>query len=144
MPAGLMELHDLGRRVHDRGGEQEVRFLLHDAERALPAWHEGRLRVLPWGCRRGEGKGLPCTAWTRLATVEAGGWAHAQPEEVVIPATLCLDRGVWYRTREGVRGLLVCDSEGTARVYVLVEPASHYYRTMTRSEWMPALVGERI
>jgi hypothetical protein len=29
-------------------------------------------------------------------------------------------------------------------VYVICEPASHYYAIMTRSAWMPVLVGERI
>jgi hypothetical protein len=31
-----------------------------------------------------------------------------------------------------------------AVAYPLVEPASHYYRVMTRGAWMPVLVGERI
>jgi hypothetical protein len=29
-------------------------------------------------------------------------------------------------------------------VYVLCEPATRYYRVMTRSERMPVLIGERI
>jgi hypothetical protein len=30
-------------------------------------------------------------------------------------------------------------------VYVVCEPASHYYQIMTRrSRWMPVLIGERI
>jgi hypothetical protein len=144
LPVAFIEAHNLERRVQDRGGEKDVQFLLGDAERVLPVWHGGRLRLLPWGCRRGEGGGLPCTAWTRLATVEAGKWKHARPEEVLIPTTLCLDRVVWYRVREGVRGLLARDRDGAERVYVLVEPSTHYYRVMTRSDWMPALVGEQI
>jgi hypothetical protein len=63
---------------------------------------------------------------------------------VVIPATMGLDRGVWFRVREGVRGVVARDESGRPVVYVLVEPASHYYQVMTRSEWMPSLVGERI
>jgi hypothetical protein len=55
-----------------------------------------------------------------------------------------LDRGVWLRVREGIRGVVVRDDRGHAVVYVLVEPATHYYRVMTRSEWMPSLVGELI
>ena len=54
-----------------------------------------------------------------------------------------LDRGVWFRVREGVRGVVVRDESGGPVVYVLCEPATHYYQVMTRSEWMPALVGER-
>ena len=40
--------------------------------------------------------------------------------------------------------MLVSDEGGAARVYLVCEPASHYYAVMTRSEWMPVLIGERI
>jgi hypothetical protein len=33
---------------------------------------------------------------------------------------------------------------GEPVAYVIVEPASHYYRVMTRSRWMPVLVGQTI
>jgi hypothetical protein len=140
----LIEQHGLQRRVHDRGGEPEVRFLLADRERVLPVWLDGRLQIARWGNRRGQSPGLPCTAWARLATLEAGGWAELGAAEVVIPAALGLDRGVWFQIREGVRGLAVSDEHGRPVVYVLCEPASHYYAVMTRSDWMPLLVGEDI
>jgi hypothetical protein len=38
----------------------------------------------------------------------------------------------------------VRDERGVPAVYVLVEPATHYYQVMTRSGWMPSLVGELI
>jgi hypothetical protein len=44
----------------------------------------------------------------------------------------------------GLRAVVVRDERGAPAVYPLVEPASHYYRVMTRSAWMPALVGERL
>jgi hypothetical protein len=144
LPRSLIDRHDLRRRVHDRGGEPEVQFLLRDAERLLPVWHEGRLMLTYWGCRRGESRHLPCTAWTRRATVEAGTWVAWGSAPVLVPATLGLDRGVWYRVRQGVQGVLAEDEHGQARVYVVCEPASHYYHMMTRSDWMPVLVGERI
>jgi hypothetical protein len=144
LPRALLEAHGLGRRVHERGGEREVQFLLRDAAPLLPVWYGGQLEVLRWGNRRGESRALPCTNWTWLATVEAGGWAGCEAEEIVIPATLGLDGGIWFRIREGVRGVLVHDEEGRPRVYVLCEPASHYYRIMTRSDWMPCLVGQHI
>jgi hypothetical protein len=46
--------------------------------------------------------------------------------------------------RQGPRGVLVQDERGEARVYVVCEPASHSYAVMTRSAWMPVLIGERI
>jgi hypothetical protein len=48
------------------------------------------------------------------------------------------------RIRQGVRAVAVWDERGLLRAYPLVEPATHYYRIMTRSDWMPCLVGERI
>ena len=70
--------------------------------------------------------------------------APLRAEPAVIPATLALDGGVWYKVRQGVRGVAVRDERGGVVVYPLVEPASHYYEVMTRSPWMPVLVGERI
>jgi hypothetical protein len=62
---------------------------------------------------------------------------------VDVPATLGLENGVWFQVRQGVRGLLVRDEGKVARIYLVCEPASYYYRVMTRSEWMPVLIGER-
>jgi len=144
LPLELIQRHGLRGRVHERGGEWEVQFLYRHAPRWLPVWHEGRLRVVRWGCRRGESRVLPCTGWTWQATVAAGGWAWCQAEPVDIPATLALERGIWYHVRQGLRGLLVADEHGVATAYIICEPASHYYEVMTRSRWMPVLIGERI
>jgi hypothetical protein len=38
----------------------------------------------------------------------------------------------------------VRDEKGVESAYMLCEPASHYYKVMTRSDRMPVLVGERI
>jgi hypothetical protein len=63
---------------------------------------------------------------------------------VDVPASLLLESGVWYAVWQGARGLLVRDEREEARVYVICEPASHYYAVMVRSAWMPVLIGERI
>ena len=52
--------------------------------------------------------------------------------------------GVWYRVKEGLRGLLVQDRAGDPVVFVVCEPATRYYQVMTRAEWTPQLVGEVI
>jgi hypothetical protein len=57
---------------------------------------------------------------------------------------LGLDQGIWYRILHGVQGAVVHDEPGRPRVYIVCNPASHYYRTKTRSDWMPTLVGEQI
>jgi hypothetical protein len=143
LPLEMLEQDDLRRRIHERGGEREVQFLFRDHTPILPVWHEGQLQLMAWGNRRRESRRLPCTGWTWLATVEAGGWSCCQAEPIDIPATMGLENGVWYQVRQGIRGLLVRDEQGTPRVYMICEPASYYYRVMTRSHWMPVLIGER-
>ena len=136
--------HGLTRRVHDRLGVLEVQFLAREAERILPVMIGGELRILRWGNRRGESASLPLTLWTQQATVEAGGWKDANVEEVIIPAAFGVDGGIWFAMKTGVRGLVVADEKNERRVYVICEPASNYYSTMTKSEWMPALVDQQI
>jgi hypothetical protein len=114
LPLELIARHGLERRICDRGGEREVQFLFSDAERILPVWRDGQLEVLRWGNRRGESAQLPCTAWTQIDTVEYGGWGGRPVEPAIIPATMGLDKGVWYCIRQGIRGLLVHD-EGESR-----------------------------
>jgi hypothetical protein len=144
VPLVLIEQGHLEPRRYERGGEAELQFLFRDAERLLPVWHEGRLQLLRWGNRRGESRALPLTGWARLETFEGSGWGRWRPVEVFIPATLGLDGRVWYGIRQRLRGLLVRDETGLLRVYPLVEPSSHSYKVMTRADWMPCPVQERI
>jgi hypothetical protein len=51
---------------------------------------------------------------------------------------------VWFLVEQGVRGLLVPDERGIAVVYMVCQPASHYYQIMTRSRRMPVLIDQRI
>jgi hypothetical protein len=145
IPLGLIDRHGLRRCIYDRGGEHELQFLFADADRLLPVWRDGRLEILRWGNRRGESPRLPCTAWIQRETVKGDGWGGRAVEPVVIPATMGLDKGIWYHLRQGIRGVVVQDKRGCPRVYVVFEPSSHYYQIMTSgSQWMPVLIGERI
>jgi hypothetical protein len=143
-PELVIARNGLERRVHERGGERELRFMYRDRRPRLPIWREGRLQVVRWGNARGQSQILPTTGWTWQSTVAEGCWRNLQPVSVDIPATLGMDRGVWFRIRQGIRGLLVPDERGCAVVYMICEPASHYYHVMTRSNRMPVLIGERI
>ena len=145
LPAEVVEGDALAGRVYARGGgEKEARFYYRAEPPLLPVWLDGRLQLARWGCRRRGDKALPPTGWTWVSTVEAGRWAGMRPERVDVPATYCLAGGVWTRLKEGVRGLLVRDRAGAAVVYMLCEPATRYYRVMTRCEWMPVFIGEVI
>ena len=112
LPVGTVGRHGLQRRVYDRGGELEVRFLLaDDASECCPS---GRRRAAdrPLGQSPRPESFPALTAWTSWETVEAGGWGAHGPEPVVVPATLGLDLGVWFSVREGVRGVAVLDERG--------------------------------
>ena len=65
--------HGLTHSVYDRLGVLEVQFLARDADRLLPVMIDGELLMLRWGNRQDESASLPCSLWTKLATVEAGG-----------------------------------------------------------------------
>ena len=137
-PLGLSE--QLRPLVHERGGELEVRFMRRARVPLLPVWHCGQLRTVQWGSSSGR---LPKSGLTWQRTIDDGGWVPYRAESIEIRASLGLDGGVWYRIRQGIRGLLVETPQETA-AYLVVEPASYYYRVMTRRESMPVLIGERI
>jgi hypothetical protein len=144
LPTDLIEGHRLERCGFERGGEPEIWFLWRDRRPRLPVWRDGRLQVVRWGNGRGQSKALPRGGWTWLETIEGGGWRGTGAIPVDIPVTFALERGVWYRVRQGIRGLLVPDEWGAAVAYMVCEPSSHYYRVMTRSDRMPVLIDERI
>jgi hypothetical protein len=139
LPTELIGRHGLYRRSYDRGGEREVQFLFRDRKPRLPVWRDGRLQIVRWGNTRGQSRFLPRTGWTWLSTIREGGWQNSRAILVDIPATLALERGVWFRVRQEIRGLLVPDERGIAVAYMICEPASHYYQVMTRSDRMPVL-----
>ncbi|HET6574530.1 MAG TPA: hypothetical protein VFG68_13060 [Fimbriiglobus sp.] len=142
LPVTLAE--GLADRVHTRGGESEVRFHWRAVPALLAVWWDGRLQIIRWGNRDRRERKLPPTGWTWRATVEAGRWAHMSPEPVDVPATYGFANGVWFRVQQGMRGLLVRDRGGVPAVYLVCEPATRYYKVMTRAEWMPTLIGEVI
>jgi hypothetical protein len=143
VPTELMGRFRLGRRVHVCGGQEEIRFLLRDHSPRLPVWRDGRLLVVRWGNTRRQSRILPPGGWTWLRDIQAGAWKNLPAESVVIPASSAFEGGVWYHVREGLRGVLVPDERGWAVCYVVCEPATVYYRNMTRSERMPVFIGER-
>ncbi len=101
LPTELIGRHGLERRVHERGGEREVRFLYRDRRPRLPVWRDGRLQVVRWGNGRGQSRFLPRTGLDLAGDAPGGGWRGSGAIPVDIPATLGLERGVWYRDPPG-------------------------------------------
>ncbi|MCY2934923.1 MAG: hypothetical protein WCJ40_06230 [Planctomycetota bacterium] len=144
LPVSMRDLPEIRRRIYERGGEPEVRFMYDDRQPVLPVWKDGGLELVWWGNGRGRSRCLPRTGWTWKATIEQGGWGGSAPGLVRIVATLGLEKGIWYRVRQGMHGLLVVDEQAREAVYMICEPATHYYQVMTRSSRMPALLEEQI
>ena len=145
LPETLIQRHRLGERIARRDPEsgREVQFLYRHPRPILPVWIDRQLCIVEWGSRD-RSQPLPRTGWCRVEDVESGLWQQLQPDRVHIPALLALERGVWFVVEEGIQGLLVRDRQHRPHVYILTEPASYYYRIMTRNSWMPVLLGRRI
>ncbi|MBN2577481.1 MAG: hypothetical protein JXB10_00630 [Pirellulales bacterium] len=152
--------------LREPGVSREVRFLYRDPRPELPVWHDARLMIYAWGNFQANpkpqedrhsclsqpdrnvwppGNRLPRTGWCRQEDVEAGIWQPLRPVPVEIPATLGWEKGVWFLVPEGgLRGVLVRDAGGRPHVYLLTQPASHYYQIMTRSPRMPVFLGRQM
>ena len=66
------------------------------------------------------------------------------PETVEILANFGLERGVWFQIREGIQGAIIHDQHEQPCVYMLLQPASHYYQVMTGYHREPVFLGEQI
>lgn len=140
----LVAHHKLERRRHERGGEAEYRFHYRDRVPLLPVWYAGQLRIMRWGNRGGKSQGLPRTGWTWQETVANGGWQGVELYPVDILATVGYEGGFWYRVPQGIQGIVAIDAQGEPVVYMLCQPATHYYQVMTRSKREPVFTGPQI
>lgn len=144
LPLTLIDEFSLADRIHERGGEKEIRFYWQASPTLLPVWLHGRLQIVRWGNKDRDERKLPPTAWTWQETIEEGKWSELAPEPVVIPASFGLMNGVWFKVQQGMRGLLVHDREENPVVFMVCEPSTRYYQVMTRADWMPRLIDEVI
>lgn len=143
----LFEEYELARRISTRGSDtqEELHFMYTDPIVQLPVIHDGQLVIYEWGNRGGaKVSKLPATGWCRLESIEAGKWRWLKPEKVIIPADFGLEKSVWFQIHEGLEGVVVRDEQQKPHIYMLTQPASHYYEVMTRHERMPILVNQEI
>ena len=144
LPEALLQKQQHRIILRGPGVSREVRFLYRDPRPELPAWHDCQFSIYPWGNRLPSCR-LPPTGWCRREDLDAGLWQHLHPVAVEIPATLGLEKGVWFLVPEGgLRGVLVRDEHGQPHIYLLTQPASHYYQIMTRSPRMPVFLGRQM
>ena len=140
---GIVGDMSMQERFRIREGQKEIYFLLSDPERVLPVYVSGGTQVVQWGARRAQWKRLPPAACRRWEDLEVGRLNVWNPEPVVISASRAMDNVIWFDVVQGVHAVAVRDGQATV-VPPRLEPASHYYRGMTGSEWMPCLVRQRL
>lgn len=144
VPDALIEAYDITTTVRGPEATPEVQFRYQDKTPRLPVHLDGQLQLVPWGNRDDKRSRLPRTGWARIESIEEGRWQWLRPIKVAIPASYGLEKGVWYAIFEGMEGVLVYDEQKRPHVYMLTQPASHYYQVMTRHERMPILIGDQI
>ena len=142
----LFEMYELQQRIATRGevAQPELHFMYTDPVVQLPVIHHGEIEIYEWGNRGNKESKLPRTGWCRQESLEAGKWRWLRPEPLEIPADFGLEKGVWFQIQRGLRGILVHDEQDRPHVYMLTQPASHYYQTMTKHERMPLLIDQEI
>ena len=142
----LFEQYELAQRITTRGADsqQELHFMYTDPVVQLPVIDGGEIVIHEWGNRGNKESKLPRTGWCRTESLKAGKWRWLSPEKVVIPADFGLEKGVWFTIEQGLEGVVVHDEQERPHVYMLTQPASHYYQTMTRHDRMPILIGQEI
>ena len=145
LPSAMIERHGLQERLISRGeqAEPEIQFFYRNRSPLLPVWYGDELRVFRWGSPS-RGSPLPRRPVIGHEALHDGEFRELEPEQIEIPATFGMDRGIWYPVREGVQGVMVRDRDGSPVVYVVTRQATHYYQVMTRNTREPILIGETI
>ncbi len=147
IPNELIKKYRLEDRIVKRqeGAEEEIHFQFYRSPMALiPAYYGGQLDIFEWGNRSNKTTKLPKTGWCRTESLEQGKWKYFYPEEIDIPASFGLEKGVWFQITEGMKGILVKDEADKPHIYMLTKPASHYYEVMTRHDREPIFIGNSI
>ncbi|MCA9067564.1 MAG: hypothetical protein KDA84_01490 [Planctomycetaceae bacterium] len=142
LPESLWKaIPNLENRLHRRSehAEPEIWFLVRDRVPLLPVLWDGQMQLVRWG-RPGPNQSR---IWQcPREDLEKGKWSAWEPEPVQIPADFARDNGVWFDVREGLQGVVIQGKAGP-EVYVLTQPASHYYEVMcSHAECMPCLIGQ--
>lgn len=104
----------------------------------LPVLYRGKLQLFSW-------KGF-----CRIEFLKAGKFKNLKPKLVKVLVCQAYTKGIWYQIKEGIHGILIWESVGISEqnkfpaCYLLTEPATHYFKTMTGADRMPVLINQKI
>jgi len=118
----------------------EVRISFYSKGAVLPVHFHGKNVLMPWGNRTL--KEIPRTGGCKIESLKAGKWQWLRPREAYILASCALVGGVWFQVRQGIEAVVVRDKAGVDHCYPLIRPSTHYFKIMTGSELMPALINQ--
>ena len=143
IPDCLFDQYQLDKQQVTRfeNAESEVQFLWRTQKPHLPVWLDGQLQIYQWGARDRHCS-LPKCRDICSEEVKSGRWSQGRTVE--IPVNLALENGVWYQVIEGFKAFLLYDEQRIGHVYLLTQPATHYYEVMTRAQRMPVFIGRGI
>ena len=97
----------------------------------LPVEYKGQERQFPW-------KGF-----CQVEGLKKGAWQELKPKLVKVKVTRGQSNGVHFQIRQGVYALFLDHPKGKG-LYILTQPSTHYYRTMTGATRMPILINQVI
>jgi len=120
----------------------ELRMNVRSPQAVLPIQDNGVNHLICWGNKTHSR--LPKTGFCKKESLESGRWRWLNPKPVKILAAFGQTNGVWYQVREGIHGILVYDDLGIPHCFMLTQPSTHYFKTMTGNERMPALINQII
>ena len=118
----------------------EVRIHFAHQKAYLPILYNGQNQLVLWGNKTN--LNIPRTGFCKIESFQNGKWLWLHPVPVHIIASSALMNGVWFQVKEGIQGLLLKNSPGPAHCYILTQPATHYFKTMTGAERMPVLINQ--
>ena len=102
LPLSLIEAHGPAERVHERGGEKEVRFGSRAQPALPPVWWDGQLHVLLGEQRSTRAQvAIDRVAWHD--TLESGRWRELFPRPGLIPAGCGYMGEMWFEVKEGYK-----------------------------------------
>ena len=144
LPEVEIESRNLHRLIRKRAGDrEELWFVQRERMSILPVWHDGQLKIYPWGSKYRSDR-VPLGGQCVKRDLDLGSWSHLEPEPVEILATFACCNGFWYDVPQAIRGVLVRDARRRPRVYLLTTASTSYYRNLTRSSVEPVFVGPQI
>ena len=118
----------------------EVRIYFTKPGALLPVLLNGQNQLIPWGNQAN--LKIPRTGFCKTESFTAGKWTWLHPKPVTIIASSALVNGVWFQVKQGIQGLLLNSELDTQHCYMLTQPATHYFKTMTGADRMPILLNQ--